>query len=243
MDFKKPLYQDYFQTQASRLDHPILKDKISWNQQLYQEEVVPFLPEDKNSKILDVGCGYGSMLLLLKDLGYSDTWGVDISNDQLNIAQSMGLNNTEFANAIEFLMDQKETFDVIIGIDIIEHFTKSELMEFLNLVKMALKKNGSVIFRTPNGDAPFGSTYYLGDFTHELVLNSFSAEQIMLASGFKDLTIANSSIKTPGLVKNTIRAVLWFCVALCSKVVLFASGKSISKTVLTPNLIIKARKP
>ena len=242
MDFKKPLYQDYFQTQASRLDDHNLGDKIHWSQRIYKKEVVPFLPSDENSKILDVGCGHGSMLLLLRDLGYSNAQGIDISKDQLNIARSIGLNNIECADANEFLMNKQETFDVIIGIDIIEHFTKAELMEFLKLVKMALKKNGLVIFRTPNGDAPFGSTYYLGDFTHELVLNSFSAEQIMLASEFKDLLVGNSSIITPGLVKNTIRTILWFFVSLCSKVVLFASGKSSSKTVLTPNLIIKARK-
>ena len=242
MDFKKPLYQDYFNTQASRVDHHEIEDKVTWNQLIYKKEVIPLLPLDKNSKILDVGCGYGSLLVLLKRLGYKNVHGIDISHDQLQIAKSLKLENTECANAIDFLKDKQEAFDVIVGIDIIEHFSKAELMEFLNLVNRALKENGLAVFRTPNGDAPFGSTYYLGDFTHELVLNAFSAEQIILASGFKDVLVANSFIKAPGIVKNAIRSIIWFFIALFSKIVLFASGKSIRHTLLTPNLIIKARK-
>jgi len=242
VDFKKPLYQDYFRTQASRADNHEIQDKVRWNQLIYKKEIIPLLPLNKNSTVLDVGCGYGSLLILLERLGYNNVQGIDISHEQLQIAKSLGLENTECANAIEFLKDKQDTFDVIVGIDIVEHFSKPELMEFLNLVNLALKENGLAIFRTPNGDAPFGSTYYLGDFTHELVLNAFSAEQIILASGFKDVLVANSFIKTPGILKNTVRSIIWFFVAVLSKVILFASGKSIRRTMLTPNLIIKARK-
>ena len=242
MDFKKPLYQDYFKTQVSRLGNPDIENKIQLGHLYYKKEIIPLLPVNKESKILEVGCGYGSLLLLLEELGFINTSGLDVSQEQIALAKQLGLTNVECTDAFEYLRNKEDAYDVIIGVDIIEHFSKNELMEFLSLAKAALKNNGLVIFRTPNGDAPFGSTYYFGDFTHEVVLNTFSAQQIMLTSGFVNVAVSSSLIRTAGILKNTIRALVWYVITVFSKISLFASGKSTKNVLFSPNLIIRASK-
>ena len=49
--------------------------------------------------------------------------------------------------------------------DIIEHFTKNELVELLSLIKNKLNPGGKAIFRTPNLDAPLTTVFANGDFT------------------------------------------------------------------------------
>ncbi|MCP4613424.1 MAG: class I SAM-dependent methyltransferase [Planctomycetes bacterium] len=47
-------------------------------------------------------------------------------------------------NAIEFLETKDKTYDLIIGLDIIEHFKKSEVLQYLDACFNALKPNGWV---------------------------------------------------------------------------------------------------
>ena len=81
-------------------------------------------------------------------------------------------------------------------------------------------------------------TYYFGDFTHRLVLNSFSAEQIMISSGFNNVHIFSSKIIVDGYIKEFGRKAIWACVIFVSKLLLFASGKSTKGVLFTPNIIL-----
>jgi 2-polyprenyl-3-methyl-5-hydroxy-6-metoxy-1,4-benzoquinol methylase len=50
-----------------------------------------FLPHDKSAKILDVACGSGHFLYFLKKEGYTNIHGIDLSDDQLEVARRTGL--------------------------------------------------------------------------------------------------------------------------------------------------------
>jgi len=128
-----------------------------------------------------LGCGSGSLLMALKMAGYTNLLGMDLSDEQVKMAHEMGVSEVVLGDAMQFLRDASEGFDVITGMDIIEHFTKDELVELLQLIKGKLNPGGVAIFRTPNMDAPVASAFALGDFTHENYLNASSAEQVMLS--------------------------------------------------------------
>jgi len=182
------------------------------------------------------------LLSLLKQHGYSSLKGIDISEEQVQIAKELGNNKVEQGDILSYLSNDAKTYDCIIGIDVIEHFEKDALMELLSMINARLNQNGQVILRTPNGDAPFGSTFYFGDFTHELILNCFSAEQVMLNADFQNVSILPSCVQVQGVFKNLFRSLLWPFVKLGCKAILFASGKTIKKVLFTPNLIITAFK-
>lgn len=242
MAFRNKFYSSYYNFQESRHDSCSFEESAYNSQWILSKEILSLVPSDKKSVILDLGCGYGSLISLLKRCGYSSVKGIDISEEQIQKAKELGVSEVVNSDLFHYLNDDSSSYDCIIGIDIIEHFNKEELMSLLALIKSRLKQHGKVIFRTPNGDAPFGSTYYYGDFTHEVVLNSFSAEQIMLTAGFNNVSIDSSCVKVPGVFKNLIRSLLWPFVKFVCKIILFASGKSTRKLVFSPNLIISAIK-
>ena len=238
--FRDKLYKNYFKNQVSRTVDNI-KDKLAADNLQLKNEIIPLLPDDKDVNILELGCGYGGLLLLLQQSGYKNCEGIDHSEDQVKAAGELGSINVRQADMIAFLELANNDFDVIIGIDVIEHSNKPELFELLEKSKKALRDNGTLIFRTPNADAPFGSTYCFGDLTHEIFLNYSSAEQVFLSTGFEQISIFPSYIRVNGYLKNLMRRFLWFIVVVKSKVILFASGKSTKTVILTPNLLIKCK--
>jgi len=242
MTFRERFYKNYYQNQASRYDEAAEPDRIAHAKKIFSKEILPQIPRDKNVSILELACGHGTLLGLLQKTGYTNTTGVDISEDQIKKAKELGIQNVFCAEILDYLSSSSESYDVIIGIDIIEHLTKSELLTLLDAIKEHLNPGGRVIFRTPNCDAPLGSTFYFGDFTHEIYLNYFSAEQVMLTMGFSEIKIRGSYVAVSDPLKNFFRAILWLAIRIWCKLVLFASGRSSKNVLFTPNLIITAKK-
>lgn len=242
MTYRDRFYKNYFKTQASRYADAPEANQIAISKETLAAEILPLIPSNKEVSILELACGHGTLLGLLQESGYTNTAGIDISDDQVEKSKQLGVANVKCGDIQSFLSQSGESYDVIIGVDIIEHFTKSELLSLLEAIKERLNPGGQVVFRTPNCDALLGTTYCYGDFTHEIYLNYFSAEQVMLTMGFTSINISNSYIGVRNPIKNLFRSVLWVILKFWCKVVLFASGRSAKKVAFTPNLIISARK-
>lgn len=114
----------------------------------------------KNKKILDVGCGSGTLSLNLASKG-NKVLGIDISGKAIaacrESARIIGLNNAEFKR-MDFPNDiPKAKFDYIICCEVIEHLKNDELA--LEKIFSVLNKNGIAIISTPSENAPL---YKLG---------------------------------------------------------------------------------
>lgn len=241
MNYRQQLYQKYFETQAGRNIEQI-KQQLDDDFKQLNRDVAPFLPPTKTAKILDIGCGYGNLLLWLKERGYNNVAGVDISPEQVEVAHSLGLNEVVCGNVFEFLENNEGKFDTVVGMDIIEHFTKNELLKLLHLIKKSLKKGGNVIFRTPNMDSPMGTYYAFGDYTHEILLNTPSAYQIMKVAQFSDVQVLSSIKLSSNFIKRTLQKVMWWKIVLFIKIIFFATDRTSKGLIFTPNLIITGKK-
>lgn len=241
--YRKVLYQDYYQNQSGRHIQLQIEEKMKSDELLFKAEVLPLLPSNKNIAILDIGCGFGSLIMMLKKQGYQNLKGIDLSESQVKIARDFGLNEVEVNDISSYLANKENHFDVITGIDIIEHFSKDELVELLNLIKKSLKPGGIAIFRTPNNDAPFATVFANGDFTHENYMNSSSAQQLSLSIGFTQIEVRASHLEVSGFIKETIRKIVWGIISLTIKIILFASARSSKSVLLSPNMIIKVQRP
>ena len=241
-NYRSVLYKDYYQNQSGRAFKLQIEEKMKNDANLFSAEILPFLPSDKNISILDIGCGFGSLIKLLKDNGYNNLTGIDLSESQVAIAHQFGLTEVQVNDINNFLATKENYYDVITGIDIIEHFSKDELIDLLNIIKRSLKQDGIAIFRTPNNDAPFATIYSRGDFTHENYMNASSAEQLMLSMGFKEISVINSHILVQGFIKEFIRNIIWKLYTFRVKLLLFASGRGSKNVLLSPNMIIKVKK-
>ena len=100
------------------------------------------LPRD--SRILDVGSGYGDLLIKLKKLGYSNLIGIDPFIDY-------GIDYNDQSVKIRKVpidkLDEKEGFNLVMFHHSFEHVPNP--LEELLYAKKHLKKNGIILIRTP----------------------------------------------------------------------------------------------
>jgi len=156
---------------------------------LFRKNYLPHFPVDKAISILDIGCGNGLYLFTLKELGYHNVTGTDLSKANVDICKENGV-KCELIDGIDYLADKNDTFGVILFNHVIEHLTKDECMNMILAMKNALKENGIIIVTTPNLANPFtGAASRYIDFTHETGFTERSLKQVFLATGFKDVRI------------------------------------------------------
>lgn len=240
MNYRKILYTNYHTTQSGRASGTDARSLFEREKRQFAREILPRIRHGKDARIFDLGCGSGSLLKALQEAGYSQAFGMDISEEQVQVAQHMGVSNVELGDGLEFLRRQQQQFDVVTGMDIIEHFTKDELVDLLQSVRHSLKPGGMAIFRTPNMDALLSSVFASGDFTHENYLNSSSARQVCLACGFSQVSVQPSVMLIENPLKEIIRKALWKIWSLRLKLALFATARSSRGVLFTPNMIIIA---
>lgn len=239
VEYRKVLYANYHTTQSGRASLTSAESLFLREKRQFESEILPLLHSvSQSARIFDMGCGSGSLLKGLKEAGYSNLIGMDLSEEQVNMAHEFGVSEVVLGDAMQFFRNSEEQFDIITGMDIIEHFTKDELVELLQLIQSKLKKGGMAIFRTPNMDAPIATAFAIGDFTHENYLNASSAEQVMLSCGFGDVMVKPSFMRVNGFLKEGLRRVLYRLLSLRLKLQLFATARSTQKVLFTPNLLI-----
>ncbi|WAM34378.1 class I SAM-dependent methyltransferase [Caldicellulosiruptor morganii] len=102
----------------------------------------------KKSKILDVGCGTGSLLRLLARMGFGHLYGVDRSSRMIKIAGCVLLSdNVKLYNEDFLKFDSKHRFDVILStVDVLNHIDRKHLLKYLKKVKKLLSGDGIFIF-------------------------------------------------------------------------------------------------
>ena len=101
----------------------------------------------KNSIFLDVGCGNGEVLRLLKDQGYINGYGVEISKLFINEAKSKGLNNVYYYDGTTLPFNDLK-FDLIGSFNVLEHTFDPEMFIKSQIDKIKVK--GILIIACPN---------------------------------------------------------------------------------------------
>lgn len=145
-----------------------------------------WLPEQKNATISDLGCGNGRLLYFFKEQGYTNLVGVDISPDQVVLAQQV-VSNVVQMNALDWLTDKRRQLDLIVSLDFIEHLYRDEVLNFLDLCHASLKPGGRLILQTPNADSPLGLQICFGDITHEWMYNVNLLTRLLRGAGFVNI--------------------------------------------------------
>ena len=104
----------------------------------------------KNLEILDIGCGGGLISEPMARLGGSIT-GIDASEKNIKVASLHSKENNlkiTYLNKSPEQLDEKEKFDIILNLEIVEHVDNLDL--YLKSCYRLLKKNGLMFTATIN---------------------------------------------------------------------------------------------
>lgn len=178
---------------------------------VYRKRFKDILSKDRTVKIIDIACGAGHFLYFLQKQGYINIQGIDLSKEQIEIAQKMGVKNIAQVDLFEYLPRHTGTFDVIVANDIIEHFKRDEVLNFLDLIYSALRPGGLTIISTLNASSLFGSRSVYINLTHELGFTPESLSNVMRICNFEGVKIYPDSPVVHDL-RSGVRAFFWWLI-------------------------------
>ena len=180
----------------------------AWGRRYFTQRILPHVLTDRTATILEIGCGYGRYLSVLGELGYINTYGIDISEAQIAYArEKLGLTNVAQADALAFLDTKAEAYDVVMLLDVVEHLTVDYATELLSRIQQRLRPAGRLIIQVPNALAPLSPNYY-GDITHAQLYSPRTMGQLLTLGGFRQFEFHELPPIPRGL-KSRVRALLW----------------------------------
>ena len=149
------------------------------------------------------GHGATAIAPILQSLGVH-SFGVATIDEGI----ALGITSIILSDIADFLRDKKIEFDCIIARDVIEHFTRQEVFDLIQMICAALKPGGKFIMQVPNGQGLFYTSIYYGDYTHEMAYTESSVRQLFLNTGFSASTCYPTGPVPHGL-KSKVRWLLW----------------------------------
>lgn len=176
---------------------------------VYRHYLDGWLPIDPEGALLDLGCGDGRFLRFLHDAGFRRVTGVDISRVQVERSQQhVPEAEVLLGDARSILRERKGTFGAILAIDVLEHLTRDEFMEHLQLILDGLRPGGVLIAQVPNAASPFFGSIRHGDLTHELAFTEESLRHALTVAGFQGIELRECG-PVPKNWKGAVRLVVW----------------------------------
>ena len=157
---------------------------IKERQRVYLPYIQEVLKNTDDAPLLDVGCGRGEWLELLKEQRINAK-GIDINRIMVAQAKELGL-DVEEADVIEYLKRQKENSQsVITGFHIVEHLPFEIMIRLFDDSLRVLKPGGMVIFETPNPENLIvGACNFYTDPSHKKPIPPHTLKFVAEARGF-----------------------------------------------------------
>ena len=125
-----------------------------------------YVPHFKEAPVLDIGCGRGEFLELMREANIAAK-GIDSSAECIAQCRTKGL-EAEQADLFEYLTSQlPASLAGIFAAQVLEHLEPAAVVEFIKLARSRLRKGGTLAVETPNPEclAIFATHFYI-DPTH-----------------------------------------------------------------------------
>lgn len=166
------------------------EDRFRGSQQDIRARLADYVPVFAGaSRVLDIGCGRGELLDLLREAGIH-AHGIDVNASMVEVCRERGL-SADVAGAAEYLEQLPDaSLDGIISIQVVEHLEPSYLSRMLDLAFFKLKPGAPLVLETLNPAcwvAFFES--YIRDVTHRWPLHPDTLHYLVQASGFAQVQV------------------------------------------------------
>jgi SAM-dependent methyltransferase len=236
-DYKARLYRHYLTDQV-RPKASKLRSVLDVRGPYLNRMIAGWIPTSREVRILDLGCGYGAIMYFLQSAGYPNLTGIDTSPEQIAAARELGFTDVHQGDIHPFLKRSPAcSYDIAIAFDILEHLTKSELLELGDEIHRVLTPGGRLIMHAPNAEAVFSGTVRYGDLTHELAFTRNSIAQFAGACSFTVLAVQEDTPAIHGAM-SLIRSILWHTISFPFRLLAAAeTGGGLLHKPLSQNLL------
>ncbi|MPZ17104.1 MAG: methyltransferase domain-containing protein [Luteitalea sp.] len=145
------------------------------------------------SDIVDLGCGRGEFLALLREHGIAAR-GLDINPEMVQICRERGLRVDE-GDALTFLASlPDESLGGLLAAQVVEHLQPDYLVQMLATAQTKLRPGARIVLETVNVACWFAFFQsYIRDVTHIRPLHPDTLSHFVRASGFQQIAVRFSS--------------------------------------------------
>ena len=166
------------------------EDRFRGSQDDIRTRLEPYVAMFRSaSDVLDVGCGRGEFLDLLRADGISAR-GLDLNHEMVEVCRERGLDVSEgdLVGYLDSLSDG--SLGGLIAIQVVEHLEPAYLMRALDLAYHRLRPGSCIILETINPACWFAFfASYIRDLTHVRPIHPETLQYLLTASGFERATI------------------------------------------------------
>ena len=166
------------------------EDQFRGSQDDIGERVAAYVPLFEGaSDVLDVGCGRGEFLALLKANGISAR-GIDLNDEMAAVCRERGL-DAAAGDALSYLLAQPDgSLGGLFAAQVVEHLEPDYLMRLLETAYHKLRPGSKIVLETINAACWYAFfSSYIRDITHVRPLHPETLQYLVSASGFQKVTV------------------------------------------------------
>ena len=166
------------------------EDRFRGSSEDIRQRVAEYLPFFTGARdVLDVGCGRGEFLGLLRDQGITAR-GIDINGSMVDVCRQQGLDVTE-ADALTYLRAQPDgSLGGLFAAQVVEHLEPRYLTSLLDAAFDKLRPGSTIILETINPACWFAFfESYIRDITHVRPIHPDTLTYLLIATGFQQVNV------------------------------------------------------
>jgi len=139
--------------------------------------------------VLDVGCGRGEFLELLREKGITAR-GIDVNEAMAEQTRDRGLDATA-ADALSYLRAQPDaSLGGVFAAQVVEHLEPAYLLQFLTTAYHKVRPGSKIVLETINAACWYAFfSSYIRDLTHVRPIHPETLRYLVIASGFQRVEI------------------------------------------------------
>jgi 2-polyprenyl-3-methyl-5-hydroxy-6-metoxy-1,4-benzoquinol methylase len=191
-DVTPPLEGPSAQASPDALSHKYLgfEDRFRGSEEAIRAAQADYVPLfTGTTDVLDVGCGRGELLTLLREAGVSAR-GIDLNGSMVHACRDKGLDALQ-ADALAYLRAQPDgSLGGLVAAQVVEHLEPAYLTHLLDVAFAKLRPGAPIVLETINPACWFAFfESYIRDITHVRPLHPDTLRFLLVATGFERLEI------------------------------------------------------
>ena len=166
------------------------EDRFRGSREEIRERLQAYVPLFAGrTDVLDVGCGRGEFLDLLREAGVGAR-GLDTNHEMVEVCRARGLDVVE-GDLVGYLSALPDaSLGGLIAVQVVEHLEPSYLMRALDVAYHKLRPGSPIVLETINPASWFAFfSSYIRDLTHQRPIHPDTLQYLLTASGFQKARI------------------------------------------------------